>query len=171
MSWGRRWLVGSKVCASRAIWPALITSVIVVLSGCSPSPIGDFPSLAPSSPSETASVGAWDSCLRAHGVHVPAGFDPYTNTGRKLQYPPDVNAACSAYLPPAPELPSWAQMKYLAYSRCMRAHGIPAPDPTFFAGGASVVFPKGIGPLTPGFKDADTACNAASAQITPPAGG
>lgn len=48
----------------------------------------------------------------------------------------------------------------LAYSRCMRAHGVPNfPDPTIQSGGGfSISLPQGVDPRSPQFQAADQAC-------------
>ena len=58
-----------------------------------------------------------------------------------------------------------------AYSRCMRAHGVPNfPDPTPQGnGGFSLSLPQGIDPRSPQFRAADQACKSQlpSGQISP----
>lgn len=48
----------------------------------------------------------------------------------------------------------------LAYSRCMRTHGVPNfPDPTVRSGGGfGFSFPQGVDPRSPQFQAADRAC-------------
>jgi hypothetical protein len=51
------------------------------------------------------------------------------------------------------------RQKALAYARCMRQHGIDAPDPTFDAAGhMGMQMPSGVGPDDPKFKAAEQAC-------------
>jgi hypothetical protein len=51
------------------------------------------------------------------------------------------------------------RQKALAYARCMRQHGIDAPDPTFDAAGhMGMQLPSGVGPDDPKFKAAEQAC-------------
>jgi hypothetical protein len=57
----------------------------------------------------------------------------------------------------------------LAFSRCMRAHGITNfPDPTFGGGGGQLRIdkPSGIDPNSPAFQAAQKACGAPFGKVT-----
>ena len=62
-----------------------------------------------------------------------------------------------------PAIRAWA----MAYAQCMRAHGIPAPDPSFTPLSITMVYPRSVDPNTPGFRSADLACGG-SRQAPPP---
>jgi hypothetical protein len=136
-----------------------------------------------------AAMDAFASCMRAHGVDVQvstAGGDsggggttvnkssaaPRTGTGRdqdKTTFDA-ANTACASLLPkggvdgPAGQIDPEMEQKMLAFSACMREHGIDMPDPKFENGGATVNLggPDGDGPeIDPNsqaFKDAEEAC-------------
>jgi hypothetical protein len=121
------------------------------------------------------------SCMRSHGV--PNFPDPTSNGSggmvvRKTPGSTEVNGvtvngpafqsamtACRSYLPnggqPRP-LSEARRKQMLAFSQCMRSHGISSfPDPTFgHNGGASLLIPSssGIDPNSPTFKTASQAC-------------
>ena len=115
----------------------------------------------------------FSQCMRSHGLpNFPdpqqksggveltlsksSGINPSSSTFRSAQ------AACRKYAPGgkttgrplSPEM----QRKFLAYSQCMRTHGVPNfPDPKFSGGGAQLQL-QGIGPDSPGFEKAQKAC-------------
>jgi hypothetical protein len=137
------WLTMSAlVCACGAVAPA-------------------FPSLRPQTGASGVSIAGWAQCLRNHGVTVPAGYDPYSPPpgSAKLDVTDTAEAACASLLPPNPQQPSASGDKFLAWARCMRSRGIPAPDPTVLADGNVVeTLPDGVGPAMPGFNAAAAAC-------------
>jgi hypothetical protein len=110
-------------------------------------------------------------CMRAHGVDVP---DPSAGGGIDLNAKPGDSAkldraqkACQPLLAnAAPKLSeeqqNLMQDAALAFAKCMRAHGIDMPDPTFGSGG--IVIQKkssgdvGQNPDDPKFKAAQKAC-------------
>lgn len=121
-----------------------------------------FPSLSKGASGSTVSFAAWDQCLREHGVSVPAGYDPYHRAAGspKLRVSVSAIAACAVHEPPAPPLPAAVREQLLAYTKCMRAHGIETPDPTFFPDGNFLItWPAGVGPKLPGFTATDEACH------------
>lgn len=128
------------------------------------------------------------SCMRSHGVqNFP---DPKSNGsgGMLVQKTPgttkvngvSVNGpafqsameACKSYLPNGghPKPPSEAQkQKMLAFSQCMRSHGITNfPDPTFQNGRVGLMIgpSSGIDPNSPAFKKAQQACGAPFGKVT-----
>jgi hypothetical protein len=125
----------------------------------------------------------YSQCMRAHGV--PKFPDPDANgglrvDGRKLGLDPrsktftDAEAACKSLLstggPPDPARVAEGQKQALAYSKCMRAHGVPKfPDPEFTGNGAKLELPRGINPDSAAFKAAEKAC--ADQQPKGPGGG
>lgn len=141
-----------------------------VMCGCGASQ-QTFPSLTKGASGNTVSVSAWDQCLRDHGVSVPVGYDPYHRLAgsRKLDMSPTIQAACAAHLPPAPPLPAAVRERLLSYTKCLRAHGIPTPDPTFLPdGNFTIAWPAGVGPALPGFTAADDACKLQTGLLASP---
>jgi hypothetical protein len=114
-------------------------------------------------------------CMRAHGVHnfpdpdstggisitSASGLNPNSPTFRAAQ------AACRKELPnggrPTPEQIAKVKKAALAFSACMRAHGVHNfPDPTFTGGGVSMRMHSGPGSDlnkdNPTFQRAQSAC-------------
>jgi hypothetical protein len=61
----------------------------------------------------------------------------------------------------AGSLPGDALAKFLAYSQCMRSHGMPNfPDPVTTPSGGYGFLTQGIDPKSPAFRSAGEACNA-----------
>jgi hypothetical protein len=124
---------------------------------------------------------AFARCMRDHGVNMP---DPDTSGGggmvqlggtgtdgskldADMQKFQDADKACRDLLGDAgpqnmsPKQQQEAQDQALAFSRCMREHGVNMPDPTF--GGQGQVTMKidsasGIDPSDPKFEAAQQAC-------------
>jgi hypothetical protein len=112
------------------------------------------------------------ACMRRHGVDVP---DPKPNGGL-IMSDQDVNPeeferaveACDKEVGkmPEPQLSQKEQREFrdaaLKHARCMRAHGIDMPDPTFGANGTAQIEigPGGGGPPLddPAFKAANEKC-------------
>jgi len=95
-----------------------------------------------------------------------SGIDPSSATFKSAQQ------ACRKYAPGGGKgghtLSAAEQQKFLAYSQCMRTHGVPSfPDPKFGSGGAQIQL-RGIGPGSPGFDKAQKAC---ASQMPGRAGG
>jgi hypothetical protein len=130
------------------------------------------------SPTARASPIALARCMRANGVtNFP---DPSAGGGLQLSRSISSSAltvngvtlsgpvsekaerTCKKYLPgaggPPPPMSPRQKQQFLAFSRCMRAHGVPSfPDPTFPAGGGIRL----QGPAdadSPAFRKADGAC-------------
>ena len=122
-----------------------------------------------------AGAAAFSSCMRSHGVpNFPdpsssgalsigpgSGIDPNSSTFRAAQQ------ACQKVLPnggrPSPQQLAKMQQHLLAFSACMRSHGVPDfPDPTFTGGGAQLKLRASSGsdldPQSPRFQAAQTAC-------------
>jgi hypothetical protein len=59
--------------------------------------------------------------------------------------------------------------KALAFTSCMRLHGIPAPDPIFERRAITIVYPRSVDAQTEQFKTAQASCmgTAWSAPATP----
>jgi hypothetical protein len=90
-----------------------------------------------------------------------SGIDPSSPKFRAAQQ------ACQKLLPnggqPSPQQRAKMQAALLAFSACMRSHGVPDfPDPTFAGGGARLSLNGGPGsdlnPQSPRFQAAQTAC-------------
>jgi len=128
---------------------------------------------------------AFARCMRDHGVDMP---DPDTSGGGgmvkfgstsaagtkidvDMQKFQDANKACQDLLGDggpqnmSPKQQQEMQDQALAFSRCMREHGVDMPDPTF--GGQGTVTMKidsgtGIDPSDPKFEAAQQACGSPS---------
>jgi hypothetical protein len=114
-------------------------------------------------------------CMREHGVDFP---DPNAqgdvHIGPEQAEDPDFRDAEEACEPlleaamgdfqPDPEEEARMQEQALAFSECMRDHGIDFPDPVFEEGGARVRIGGGPGeepafdPEDPAFQEAQEAC-------------
>jgi hypothetical protein len=123
---------------------------------------------------KSADGAKFSSCMRSHGVpNFPdpssgkilvgpgSGIDQSSPTFRAAQQ------ACQKLLPnggrPSPQQLAKMQQKLLAFSACMRTHGVPDfPDPTFSGGGAQLSLRGGAGsdlnPNSPRFQAAQKAC-------------
>ena len=127
---------------------------------------------------------AFARCMREHGVDMPdpdtsggggvVKFGGTSSAGAKIdvdmQKFQDANTACKDLLGDAgpqnmsPKQQQEMQDQALAFSRCMREHGVNMPDPTF--GGQGQVTMKvdsgtGIDPSDPKFEAAQQACGSA----------
>jgi hypothetical protein len=107
-------------------------------------------------------------CMRGHGIDMP---DP--RPGRGLDITGDVNPerfelarrACREELgePPVPELSNEQRDEFrqaaLKYARCMRAHGIDIPDPTYDTNGElQITMATGVDDDAPAFTAANAKC-------------
>jgi hypothetical protein len=113
----------------------------------------------------------FSSCMRSHGmpnfpdpnaqgVITGSGFDPGSPQFQKAQQ------SCAKYLPnggtPTPAQQALMRRQALAFSACMRSHGLPDfPDPDFGPGGRvtmRISASSGFGPRSPQFQSAQKAC-------------
>jgi hypothetical protein len=113
----------------------------------------------------------FSACMRSHGmpnfpdpnaqgVITGNGFDPGSPQFQKAQQ------SCSKYLPnggtPSPAQQALMRHQALAFSACMRSHGLPNfPDPDFGPGGRvtlRISASSGFGPRSPQFQSAQMAC-------------
>jgi hypothetical protein len=124
---------------------------------------------------KAADAAKFSSCMRSHGVpNFPdpgsgggisvgpgSGIDPASPKFRAAQQ------ACQNVLPnggqPSPQQLAKMQQKLLAFSACMRSHGVPDfPDPSFSGGGAQLSLRgtpgSDLNPNSPRFQAAQTAC-------------
>ena len=124
---------------------------------------------------KTQNGAKFAACMRAHGVpNFPdpskdgsvtigsgSGIDPNSPKFRSAQ------GTCEKLLPnggqPSPQQQAKAQQQMLAFSKCMRAHGVhDFPDPTFSGGRISMRIKGGPGsdldPNSPTFQAAQKAC-------------
>jgi hypothetical protein len=144
----------------------LLVAVVFAVAGC-----GGLPFVSAAKPTPTlnpyqASL-AYSQCMRTHGVPDYPDPDPsgavsiYAGPGSDLN--PNSAAwkaakqACQS-LEAAKGHRNWqeAKQRLLAYSACMRSHGLPDfPDPVFTADGATLTYPNNSSPV---FKAADQAC-------------
>jgi hypothetical protein len=117
-------------------------------------------------------------CMREHGIDMP---DPKKDANGRIKITAKASARsgtddanmraaqkdCQKYLKAgggrAPSAADQAKAKdaLLAYTRCMRSHGVKIPDPEFSSGGslASVGGPGQTNPDSPKFKAADKVCH------------
>jgi hypothetical protein len=69
-----------------------------------------------------------------------------------------VLAACGSSSKPSATRPASADAQFLAFSECMRSHGVPNfPDPSS-GGGIHITVGMGINPFSPAFKAARAGC-------------
>jgi hypothetical protein len=134
-----------------------------------------------------AAMDAFAKCMRQHGVDIQistndsgdGGFVS-SGSGPDASGPPKVagndkdkasfdaaNKACAPLLPkggvngPGGQIDPEMEQKMLAFSACMREHGIDMPDPKFENGGATVQLGgdgSNVDPSSQAFKDAQEAC-------------
>jgi hypothetical protein len=155
----------------------LVAAVVPVACGGNPTAAGT------GHPDEAARRQAmldFARCMRAQGLDFP---DPKPGGGPVVigskASPEKMNAAeraCAKYrdkIKP-PKLSAADQQRFkqqaLANARCMRAHGIDMPDPTFDANGrASLNFDKGSGvdPNSAAFQAAQKACESTAPMHGP----
>jgi len=124
---------------------------------------------------KTGDARKFASCMRSHGVpNFPepnsqgaieitpsSGVDPGSSAFQSAQQ------HCRSLLPnggrPSPQEQARMRAAALAFSACMRKHGVTSfPDPTFSGGGARIKITGGAGtldPQSPVFKSALQACN------------
>ncbi len=115
---------------------------------------------------------AYSQCMRQHGV--PSFPDPNSqgsvsvtnNAGVSATVFQSASQSCSKYMKkgarPTPAQIAQSQAQALAFSRCMRAHGLPTfPDPTFHANGSMSLGMQAGGSLDPNspiFQHAQSVC-------------
>ena len=173
--------------AGTAAVAGVLTSLALAAAGCGGSPpasgvanIGATTTAASDpQPSTTSGSGkaddgrAFSVCMRANGV--PNFPDPSKGGGLTINGGSGLNpdspqfktaeTKCRKLLPnggkPTAAQQAKMQADALAYSACMRTHGVPKfPDPEFSAGGSKLTLGRGSGidPASPAFKAAQTAC-------------
>jgi hypothetical protein len=107
--------------------------------------------------------------MREHGVQVedPTAGGPVRVGGEgdpgRLQ---EAEQACAAYAPRAdldPAAQAQVQEQVLAFTRCMREHGVDLPDPQSKGDGKVIIGGPGAGSLpdpdSPTFRSAQQACS------------
>jgi hypothetical protein len=159
---------------------ALLAGLALLVAACgsgkpSGTAVASLPSTSASAgPSGTAKGDPvkYSQCMRAHGItKFP---DPNPNGGLavdagKLGVNPNsaqfkaADAACKSLLPqgppPDPQQAAKMQQVLLAYSKCMRTHGITNfPDPKFEGNGTNLSLPRSVNPNSARFKAADATC-------------
>jgi hypothetical protein len=155
----------------RPLVAAVLTTTAVALAACG----GDSPTGAPSADQRAKMQEAalkFARCMREHGVDVP---DPKPGGGIQLAVPDGMaktkvdaaQKACQKYMdavkPPelSDEQQKQARDAALAFSRCMREHGIDFPDPQFGDKGEAKIHidkSSGINPNDPKFQQAQKEC-------------
>jgi hypothetical protein len=185
---------GRRPAALRRAGPvaAVLAGAALLAGGCaadsSNTAVASVPTASPSASPSSGQSGSDDAvkysqCMRSHGV--PKFPDPNPQGGiaidkGKLGVDPRgtvfkaAEEACKSVRPqgppPDPKQAAAVQQQFLAYSRCMRSHGVKNfPDPKFDGGGAQLSLPNGVNPNSPQFKAADQTCRKLMPQA--PAGG
>jgi hypothetical protein len=168
-------------------------AVTVPVAACGSSNPGSGTNAAAQADSKYTAGLTYAKCMRSHGV--PSFPDPKvgSNGGMRIEATPGsmrvngvpVNApafqaamtACRSKLPnggrPQP-LSESRRRQMLAFSACMRSHGLPNfPDPTFSGGGALLRISPGssMTPNSPAFKSAQTACGSFMPKLDKGPGG
>ncbi len=175
--------LGAALCA------AVLAALGLTVAGCGSKPgtpavasLGKASTTTTTTPAPGASVTpadkhklgmAFSACMRTHGVpnfpdptsqgglviNSQSGIDPSSASFQKAQQ------ACQKLLPnggqPTAAQQAKARSQLLAYSACMRSHGVPDfPDPVFQGARASlkVTAGNGLNPNSPQFQKAQQAC-------------
>jgi hypothetical protein len=167
---------------------ALATAVLTVAAcgGGTPTSSGTGSKKGPNAEDRTAMLD-FARCMRQHGVDMPdptfsdggARVEQHSGPGKlSPEKQRSADQACKKYQdkikPPALSDAEKEKFKKqaLAQSRCMRAHGIDMPDPTFDEnGGATVKIGEGAGgvrPDDPKFRAAQRACMPEMSQESRP---
>ncbi len=158
--------------------PWLLGTTTTSLGGSSPptAPLGGSSGGGATLSLKTADAAKFAACMRTHGVpNFPdptsqgaiqigpsSGIDPGSASFQAAQQ------HCSSLLPngghPSPQQQAKMRAGALAFSACMRKHGLENfPDPTFSDGGAHLKITGGAGsnldPQSPVFQAAQKACN------------
>lgn len=158
-----------------------VVLALTALAGCGGATGG---AAAAASPSPTASAQQdgvrWARCMREHGVQVddPSGGGPVRIGGQDADSAALAAAtkACRQYAPKADldaAQQQQVQQQVLAFTRCMREHGVNLPDPQAKGDGSVVIGGPGDGgdlpdPQSPAFRTAQQACQ--DLLPKPPAG-
>lgn len=156
-----------------------LAALAVAATALGVSACGGDPSAAASSDRQAQTKQAlldYARCMRQHGVDMP---DPqFSSNGGNVrisvggrngkasdQTMRTAQAACQHFQeeikPPnlSDQEKEQHRQEALAYSRCMREHGIDFPDPQFNAdGGMKLSLSQRVHPDSPAFKAADKAC-------------
>jgi hypothetical protein len=116
-------------------------------------------------------------CLRAEGIEVKDPEDgklvigsSAPSAGKKIGPAPEkfqrAQEKCEKYLReagPPPELSKKDQAEFerqaLAFTRCMREHGVNLPDPEIEGAGVRQRIPEGVNPRSPRFRKAEQDCS------------
>ena len=161
-------------------------SAATTTTAATPAPTGVSSGVAGGTMRLPAGTGtAFSSCMRSHGepnfpdpngqgvisFSAADGVDPGSSQFQSAQQ------ACQKLLPnivPSPAQQAQMKTKMLAYSACMRSHGLPNfPDPTFSSGHVSLAIRSGTGidPSSPQFQAAQSACRSDLPGLPTTAGG
>lgn len=143
----------------------------VASSGAAGGQAGGFAIATAGGSSGVAEAMKLAACMRSNGVpNFPdpnsqgviqgSGIDPNSPAFEKAMQ------ACRKSLPnggaPTPAQQQQMKAQALAFSACMRSHGVPSfPDPTFSSGGRvtlKISAGQGLDPNSPQFQAAQTAC-------------
>jgi hypothetical protein len=152
-----------------AVVVVALAGLAFVAAACTGGSAGPGVAQLGSSPDANASphgLAAFAACMRTHGVpnfpdsgriDVGGGIDPGSSQFRAAQ------EACRGLLPQGGGgvVSAKDQAAFLAFSACMRSHGVPNfPDPDFSGGGVTIDAGAGGGPdpSSPQFQAAQKAC-------------
>jgi hypothetical protein len=164
----------------RPLAAAALTTSVLALAACGDgSAAGEQPSASREAQMQEAQI-KFARCMRDHGIEM--GDPKPGQRGVQIAVPKGVspekakaaNEACKKYLdaikPPelSEEQQKEAREAALAFSRCMREHGVDFPDPTFGENGqATIRMSPGSGPdlNDPKVQKAQTACQSKMPQL------
>ena len=158
------------IAPARALVPAVVVCLAAGgLAACGGS--GEKAASQRGDPEKLRAAGLkFARCMREQGVDVP---DPQPGRGVVIAGPSSGSAAaarraeerCGKHLDAVPpprlsdEQKSDMRQRALAHARCMRAHGVDFPDPTFDEnGGAQVKIGEGFDPTDPRVRRAESQC-------------
>ncbi len=169
----------------RAAALALAALTLATITGCGGSGgtgSGGSGGAAAASPAggTTQDAVRWARCMREHGVDVPDPSDggpvKITGDGQDAAALDSATKACAAHAPKLdldPQRQQQVQQQVLAFTRCMREHGVDLPDPQAKGDGSVVIGGPGQGagvpdPQSPAFRQAQEKC---SSLLPKPPGG
>ena len=159
--------------------PALVVIIALAAAACGPFNSGPAAKASPSANAYQQAL-AFARCMRSHGV--PDFPDPQSGSGGGFTISNDspggdldpsstayqsAMTACQSLLPNdkggSRGMTAADKQKLLAFSACMRSHGVPDfPDPTFNSNGAGVSITGGqssdLNPNSAAFQSAQKAC-------------
>ncbi|WP_248960738.1 hypothetical protein [Sphaerisporangium perillae] len=152
--------------ANTRIRIAALVAIPLILGACG----GDPPDAGVASggngagsPTSSADLAKYASCLREHGLTVVERDDGLSVRGPDPRTGQAAEEACKQYAPNLPEMPADEKKKLmdqaLKFAVCMREHGVNMPDPQQDAkGGIKQELPTGMDKDAPVVRAAQEAC-------------